>query len=155
MSAVGMSAHGMLHNMSARPRTEITREVPLVQDGWVLFDLQEYRQNRSGERWEEPGPLTAAERRHLDACWHALGLTGATLIVRSRVQLLVDPIVCLDDDLIVNVILRARGDLLIHRMPLLDRRDVSMSNAVLVPDLRLRDHVVATGRYRTDDPRWS
>lgn len=155
MNAADRGADGLLHNMSARPRTEITREVPLVQDGWVLFDLQEYRSNATGGTWEEPGPLTASQRRRLDRSWRRIGLTGATLIVRGRSQPLVEPIVCLDDDLIVNVILRARGDLLIHRMPLLDRRDTSMSNAVLVPEPRLRDHVVASGRYRTEENRWS
>ena len=148
-----MSAGGLLHNMSARPRTEISRVVPVVQEGWVLFDLTEYGRNRTGP-WEEPGPLSADDRMRLDARWREVGLTGATLVIRSRIQPFVEPIVCLDDDLIANVLLRSRGDLLIHSMPLLDDRGTS-SNAVLVPEPRLRDHIVASGHYRSAPPRWS
>jgi hypothetical protein len=148
-----MSAGGLLHNMSARPRTEISRWVPVVQEGWVLFDLTEYGQNRTGP-WEEPGPLSVDDRTRLDARWREVGLTGATLIIRCRTQPFVDPVICLDDDLIANVLLRSRGDLLIHSMPLLDDRGLS-SNAVLVPEPRLRDHIVASGRYRTEPSRWS
>lgn len=147
-----MSAVSVLHGVHSRADREVSRFIPLIQDGWVLFDLNEYRQNDTGP-WEEPGPLTADERERLDARWREVGLTGATLVVRCRIQPLVEPIICLDDDLIVNVLLRTRDDLLVHGMPLLDGRGLT-SSAVLVPEPRLRDHIVASGRYRVCARRW-
>jgi len=134
----------LLGNMSSRPRTDISRSVPTVQRTWVLFDLQQYRAG------DDPGVLDAAELARLDRRWSELGLTGATVVIRSRVAVLdVRPLVCRDEDLILNVLLRVRGNLLIHRMPLLDQCDVTSSSAVLCPDARLHAAVRNAARRRS------
>lgn len=150
MSAVsvqgdGRVGDGLLGNMSSRPRTEIRRDVPAVQQGWVLFDLKHV--------WDaypagtEPDVLTPEQLARLDARWQALGMRGATLVIRSRrAQLGFEPVVCLDEELTLNVLLRVRGNLLIHGMPLLDRRDPLTSNALLCSDRRLHDHVLTIKR---------
>jgi len=130
---------GVLGNMSSRPRTDIQRDVPDVHGTWVLFDLNDHH---SGDG---SGVLDPATLARLDQRWDALGLTGATVVIPSRVAVrLEDHLVCLDEDLILNVVLRVRGNLLIHRMPLLDQQDVSSSRAVLCPDRRLHDIVLAS-----------
>jgi hypothetical protein len=136
---------GLLGNMSSRPRTEIRRDVPAVQQGWVLFDLTlVWDAYRAGT---EPDVLTREQLARLDARWQALGLSGATLVIRSRrAQLGIEPVVCLDEELTLNVLLRVRGNLLIHGMPLLDRADPLTSNALLCPDRRLHDHVLTITR---------
>jgi len=134
----------LLGNMSSRPRTDITRFVPAVQRTWVLFDLQQYRDG------DDPGVLDAEELARLDQRWSELGLTGATVVNRTRAAVLdVRPLVCRDEDLILNVLLRVRGNLLIHRMPLLDQRDASSSSAVLCPDPRLHAIVRNAARRRS------
>jgi hypothetical protein len=50
------------------------------------------------------------------------------------------------------VLLRVRGNLLIHGMPLLDRRDPLTSNALLCPDRRLHDHVLVKRPVRGKYP---
>jgi len=129
----------VLGNMSSRPRTDIRRDVPDVHGSWTLFDLHHYRGG------DEPDVIDGQTLARLDARWASLGLTGASVVIRSRVApRLEEPLICLDEELILNVILRVRGNLLIHRMPLLDRRDALTSNAVLVPDPRLHAAVLAT-----------
>jgi MoxR-like ATPase len=80
----GPVGDGLLGNMSSRPRTEIRRDVPAVQQGWVLFDLTA----RLGRlpAGTEPDVLTPEQLARLDARWHALGLSGATLVIRSRAR---------------------------------------------------------------------
>jgi len=139
MSAVELAGVDVLGNMSSRPRTDIRRDVPDVHAGWVLFDLHRYRGG------DEPDVIDDATLARLDARWRTLGLSGATVVIRSRVAPAVEhSLICLDEELILNVILRVRGNLLIHRMPLLDQRDALTSNAVLVPDARLHAAVLAT-----------
>jgi hypothetical protein len=133
----------LLGNMSARPRSSITRTVPLVQRTWVLFDMNQLPFAR------DPGVLDDDRLARLDRRWSELGLTGATVVIRSRITVPdVAPLVCRDEDLILNVLLRVRGDLLIHRMPLLDQIDPVTSNAVLCPEPRLHAAVKATTRRR-------
>jgi hypothetical protein len=144
---------GLLGNMSSRPRTEIRRDVPAVQQGWVLFDLTDVWRAYTSET--QPDVLTPEQLARLDARWQTLGLRGATLVIRSRVAPLgLEPLVCRDEELTLNVLLRVRGNLLVHGMPLLDRRDPLASNALLCPHPRLHEHVLAvTDPVRGQYPR--
>jgi hypothetical protein len=129
---------GLLENMSSRPRTQIRRDVPPVRQGWVLFDLNLLSTGA------EPDVILPEERARLEARWHALGLTGATLAHRSRVAPPdLEPLPCRDDELILNVLLRVRGNLLIYGMPMLDIRDPTASSALICADERLHAIVVA------------
>ena len=105
------STCGALHNMSARPRTVVTRTVPLLRTPWVAF---------AGPR--KPPSLEAPDLARLDARWRLTGLTGAALLHRFNGDLTehVTPLICGDEDLTLNVLLRARGNLLLAAMPLLD-----------------------------------
>jgi hypothetical protein len=130
---------GLLGNMSSRPRTDIQRVVPPVLRTWVLFTRAELRRGR------DPGVLSATVLARLDRRWRELGLTGASVVSRRGIAVPgVTPLVCRERDLILNVLLRVRGDLLVHRMPLLDRIDPDVSGSVLCADPRLHAAVLAT-----------
>jgi len=133
---------GVLENMSSRPRTEVRRTVPPVRQGWVLFDLNNYG---SGD---EPDVIPPEHHARLEARWQALGLTGATLASRSRVAPpgVEAPLACRDDDLILNVLLRVRGNLLVYGMPKLDIRDPTASSALVCADPRLHAIVVEANK---------
>ena len=102
-----------LANMSARPRTTVTRRVPALRELWVHFL-----------------PLTAAavgadELARLDTWWVAAGLRGAMLLhaVDGDLCRHVRLERCDTPELTLNVLLRARGSLLLADMPLLDVYD--------------------------------
>lgn len=137
----------LLENMSSRPRTDITRVVPLVQQRWVLF-------HRWGHRSVDgPEVFDADVLERLDRRWGELGLTGATVVRRGRANTgRLMPLICEDEDLVLNVLLRVRGNLLIHRMPLLDRYDPDEGEAVLCPDPRLFAIVSAADEAREASP---
>ena len=135
------------------PRVKVLREVPLLQDGWVLFDLSETIDDEDpADPRRRSGPLTPTELAELDARWSRLGLSGGTRVVPLRIAPLVEPVICLDLDLILNVLLRLRGDLLRFGESLRDARGTSTS-AAIVPDQRLHAHVIASGRYRFERRR--
>jgi hypothetical protein len=138
-AVVEASDAGLLGNMSSRPRTEIRRVVPPVQRGWVVFDLL---RSSTGD---EPDVITPEHHARLEERWQALGLTGATLVHPHRHVLpgAGVPLACRDLDLTLNVLLRVRGNLLIHGMPKLERRDPTTSSAVVCADPRLHAIVVA------------
>lgn len=129
---------GLVENMSSRPRTQITRIVPPVQRGWVLFDLNLLSDG------VEPDVIPPEQHARLEERWRDLGLTGATIAHRSRVAPPgVIALPCHDDELILNVLLRVRGNLLIYGMPKLDIRDPIASSALVCADVRLHAIVVA------------
>jgi hypothetical protein len=133
----------VLGNMSSRPRTEIRRVVPAVQRGWVLFALN---RDRSASEFVPP-ELTPALLARLDERWRALGLTGATVVERTRYGAAgIDPVTCIDDELTLNVLLRVREGLLIHAMPLITSTDELGHATVVCADERLRDAVVIANR---------
>ena len=134
---------------ATRPtRVKVLREVPLVEDGWVLFDLVERIDDEDPpDPRRRLGALTPAELAGLDARWRELGLTGGARVFPERVVPLAVPIVCLDLDLILNVLLRLRGDLFLFAGPLHNDRGPATS-AAIVADPRLHAHVIASGRYR-------
>lgn len=133
----------VLGNMSSRPRTEIRRVVPSVQRGWVLFALN---RDRSASEFVPP-ELTPELLARLDERWRALGLTGATIVERTRYGAAgIDPVTCIDDELTLNVLLRVREGLLIHAMPLITSTDELGHATVVCADERLRDAVVIANR---------
>lgn len=133
----------VLGNMSSRPRTEIRRVVPSVQRGWVLFALD---RDRSASEFVPP-QLTPALLARLDERWRALGLTGATIVERTRYGAAgINPVTCIDDELTLNVLLRVREGLLIHAMPLITSTDELGHATVVCADERLRDAVVIANR---------
>jgi len=108
---------GLLRNMSARPRTPIRREIPAIGvpalgNRWLLL-----RPRRPGK----PVSLKAKDVGRLEQQWQQLGLTGAVLLHPATVarQPGVETIVCADADLTLNVLLRARGRLLLAGSPLI------------------------------------
>lgn len=103
---------GLLHNMSARPRTEIRRQVGCVRQPWVGFC------------WAGPTPSLDSDRRaRLDRWWRETGITGAVIVHPLRsiaLPRMVAPQLCAEPVLLLNVLLRTRGNLLLASMPLLD-----------------------------------
>lgn len=90
---------------------QFIRTVPALRQPWVAF------------RWlVDPPTLDAATLARLDEAWAGLGLTGAVLVhpVTDNLAGLVRLHACHDDDLTLNVLLRARGGLVLAAMPLLD-----------------------------------
>ena len=142
IAAVEAPDTGLLGNMSSRPRTDIRRVVPPVQQGWVVFDL---RRSSTGDA---PAVITPEHHARLEERWQALGLTGATLVHPSRYPPsgVEAPLACRDDDLILNVLLRVRGNLLIYGMPKLDVRDPTASSALVCADPRLHAIVVEANK---------
>lgn len=117
---------GLLHNMSARPRTEVRRTIAASGGEWTTF-----------------GPLkrlniTADDRVRLDRHWADLHLTGAALIIPAGTlaDAGVTPRRCRDRDLELNVLLRTRGNLLLFTMGLVEET-----------------YDVLGREYATDDPR--
>jgi hypothetical protein len=100
-----------LANMSARPRTNVTRTVPVLRGRWVHFTPTRTRPYRQD--------LNLAE---LDDWWGHLGFHGAVVLHRPldplRTAAQLRP--CRDRRLTLNVLLRQRDGLLHSRFPLLD-----------------------------------
>lgn len=121
----------LLHNMSARPRTEVAFEIrPVAPAGVARFRL--------------PGSVTIAAATAenpepvLDAAWAGYGLTGAALVFpwHARHAVVYDRAVTATDRvLVLNVLARARAAVLLAGAP-----------AVLDPEYLGRD-------LASDDPR--
>jgi hypothetical protein len=107
---------GVLENMSARPRTPIVRNIPALRPDWTVFtvDLTELT---SGQL-KVSGALAA----ELDERWAKLGFTGAALLrpLGPLEAAGVHPLPCPDRLLTLNILLRARGRLLLEGTPLLE-----------------------------------
>ena len=119
---------GLLHNMSARPTTEVTRTVPPLRAAWVWF------------RWRAAPALDAASCRELDAYWSACGFRGAALVHPLTAELrqaLGSVARCGNELLTSNVLLRLRGSLLLASMPLLDSTEGLARLSVATDDPRL------------------
>ena len=117
----------LLHNMSARPRTQVSYIVPAVRKDWVSFT------------WRRPHPpLDTETRDRLDRGWSTTGIRGAVIIHRLNSDLArrVRMTRCSEPDLVLNVLLRARGSLLLAGMPLIVDTSPLDKNG-----------------YATDDPR--
>ncbi|MEO8698303.1 MAG: hypothetical protein ABI658_32720 [Acidimicrobiales bacterium] len=123
----------LLHNMSARPRTAVTRTVAPTRGDWAAF------------KWSAAPPtLDPHQRRALDVWWERFALRGAALVyARSGMATsTVRVTVCRNDELTLNVLLRSRGSLLIAEMPLLDHPDALRGIELLTDDLRLMKAVL-------------
>ena len=107
---------GVLENMSARPRTPIVRNIPALRPDWTVFtiDLAEL----TGGNLKVSGALAA----ELDERWEKLGFTGAALLrpLGPLEAAGVHPLPCPDRLLTLNILLRARGRLLLEGTPLLE-----------------------------------
>ena len=118
----------LLGNMSARPRTSVTRTVPATRTSWAAF----------GPVRRMPR-LTAELRRDLDDAWRRLAFTGAFIVhLESAVHCdNLDVDVCEDDLLVLNVLLRTRGPLLLAGAPLLTDTAGLAKVTILCDDPRL------------------
>ena len=121
----------LLHNMSARPRTEVTFEIRPVDPGGV-----------ARFRLPDSTTIAAATAEHpeaaLDAAWAGYGLNGAALVFpwHARHAAVYDRAVTATDRvLVLNVLARARAAVLLGKAP-----------AVLDPEYLGRD-------LASDDPR--
>jgi hypothetical protein len=118
---------GVLHNMSARPRTTVTTKVPPLRGRWVSFTLGHVP------------ALDDADCRRLDAVWQRCGLSGAALVhpLSTEIVEAVELVTSTDDDLNVNVVLRTRGSLLLAGMPLIEYADGLVGHTLVSDDPRL------------------
>lgn len=119
---------GLLHNMSARPRTPVTYLVPALRRPWVSFS------------WRGRRPVLDARRlATLDEHWAGTGLRGAVIVHPMSEYLAerVRPHACTDRELTLNVLLRTRGDLLLAAMPLVDDPAALTKRIVATDDPRL------------------
>lgn len=120
----------MLANMSARPRTEVLRRVPVVRSTWRSFSDSAV-----------PAALTATQRSELDAYWVSLSLTGMVLVLAatpSRVAATA-PKPCVEEKLLLNVVLRTRGNLLLAETPLLAEIPRPTGTVWLIDDPRITE----------------
>jgi len=121
---------GMLANMSARPRTEVLRRVPIVRNTWHSFSDTAL-----------PAALTAKQRNELDAYWASLALTGMVLVLPATPSRLAAtaPKPCAAEKLLLNVILRTRGNLLLAETPLLAEIPRPSGAVWLIDDPRITE----------------
>ena len=128
LSVEKTSGEALLGNMSARPRTSVTRIVPATRMSWVVF----------GPVHHIPR-LTTTLRRELDEEWRSLAFTGAFIVHldsavrRDGLQI----VTCSDDHLVLNVLLRTRGTLLLAGAPLLGATGGLANSTILCDDPRL------------------
>ena len=121
----------LLHNMSARPRTEVAFEIrPIGATGVARFRLP--------DSTTIAGVTAEALDGELDAAWAGYGLSGAALVFpwSARHAVVYErPVTATDRLLVVNVLARARAAVLLAGAP-----------AVLDPEYLGRD-------LASDDPR--
>jgi hypothetical protein len=117
--------------MSARPRTDVSRTIPVLRNRWILF---------AGPT--KPPRLDVDVLARLDEQWRSIGMTGAALLhpVTGDLTQHVVPAACRDRRLTLNVLLRARGSLLLAAMPLLDDPDAVVGVRMATDDPRLVAH---------------
>jgi hypothetical protein len=139
-----VGAPGTLSNMSSRPRTMITRRISPVGTDWVEFSLEHVGVNIASLELDN----SLLER--LEVSWQQLGLTGATLLRPAEALRTAGarPALCLDADLTLNVILRARGRLLLAVSPLIDDLYGETVTSVATDDPRL---VAAAARHKAEN----
>lgn len=123
-------AGGILANMSARPRTEVLRRVPAVRGAW-----------RSFSDTALPATLTRRQRDDLDAYWASLAITGMVLVLPATPSRLAatTPKPCAEEKLLLNVILRTRGNLLLAETPLLAEIPRPSGAVWLIDDPRITE----------------
>jgi hypothetical protein len=128
-----------LANMSARPRTSVSREIRPIRQTWVSFT------------WTGIKPRLTKERlSSLDMVWRDTGFTGCALLqpVSEAVRKL-SPHVCRDSDIILNVLLRSRSGILISTSPLLEDTSILRGLSLASDDPRLCALVVSGSNWRT------
>lgn len=118
---------GLLHNMSARPRTPVTCTVQPIRRTWVSFAIPQ-RLRLDGRR-----------RAILDKFWSSYGFTGAALVhpAPANPSALGRVVACRDDDLACNVVLRTRGSLLLAEMCLIADTTGLAGKSLISSDHRL------------------
>ncbi len=118
-------------------RTQITLEAVVVRDTWVRF------------RWSAPRPTLSGDAlSRLDSLWRQTGFSGAAFVVAATDETVrhTVPLHCPDQDLVANVLLRTRGDLLLGESPLLDDPLVLDERDLLSDDPRL--HALTQRAFR-------
>jgi hypothetical protein len=139
----GCPPPALLHNMCARPRTEVAFEVPPVDSAAVARFLLPEGVSLSATRAE-------TTEANLDSAWADYGLTGAALVFpwSARHAVVHDrALTATDRMLVVNVLARARAAVLLASAPaVLDSEYLGRDLAS--DDPRLVALVEATGAAR-------
>ena len=149
--SVSTAPPGLLHNMSSRPRTEVTLRVEPIDARLGSFSLdgmgrQLSRIVQGRTRATQRDRLAtfvcrnddvAGLAERLDRAWALLALRGAVLLYPSVSGVHADGAThCRDPFLVLNVLARARGNLLLSDAPLvLERR--ALDRRVVTDDPRL------------------
>jgi hypothetical protein len=145
---------GLLHNMSGRPRTNVVIRVDPIDTRLASFSLDDMgpalsriirRRTRATQRQTlatfvcANGAASLTER--LNHAWALLALRGAVLLyvgVSGPHSVAATP--CRDPLLVLNVLARARGDLLLPDAPLV-LQPRALDRRVVTDDPRLTSHV--------------
>ncbi|MCZ7535035.1 MAG: hypothetical protein M5T61_03180 [Acidimicrobiia bacterium] len=158
-AAASESAPPALHNMSGRPRTEVTVSTPSVDDVVVSFSLDGMGSKigrLQQRRW------TTVERRRvaelvlrldgakltaqLDEAWEAMALDGAALLWSGGQER--DCPSCAEPLLALNVLSRSRDNLLLAESdPVLAK--ATLARRLFTDDPRLTSLVVGPGGARS------
>jgi len=142
------SSLGVLHNMSSRPRTPVKIRVDPIDRPLASFSLDNMgseltgivrgrtraTQRKSLAQFVCQGDVPSLAER-LDAAWEPLALRGAVLLYAgiSTPCLIVR---CRDPLLVLNVLARARGNVLLPDAPLV-LQPRSLDRCVVTDDPRL------------------
>jgi hypothetical protein len=126
---VSANGVGWLANMSAKPRTPVIVHVEALRAWWLSFDLEGLGSavarlvgstSRATTRTNVAALVTRGDSRAvtdvLDAAWAALGLRGAILLHHQPPQGF-DPMQVDDPLLVLNVLGRARSNVVCARSP--------------------------------------
>lgn len=153
-ASVSTAPPGLLHNMSSRPRTQVQVHVEPIDTRLGSFSLDDLGRQlsrivRGRTRTTQRDKLATFVCRHdvaglaerLDQAWALLALRGAVLLYPGASGVSADRVTrCRDPFLVLNVLARARGNLLLPDAPLvLEPR--ALDRRVLTDDPRLTSHV--------------
>ena len=156
-----MSRPELLHNMSSRPRTPVAIHVEPIDEYLTSFSLEGLT---AALNRVVPGRTRATLRLSLaefvckgdvaelstilEHAWDPLGLRGAVLLYAGPSGVCYPPVQpCRDPLIVLNVLARARGNVLLPDAPLV-LQPRSLDRCVMTDDPRLAD-LVAGGRDRT------
>jgi hypothetical protein len=143
---------GLLHMGGGKPRTQVVVRIRPIDPGLGSFSLDDMGpelsrigQGRTRARRRETlaafvcrGDVAGLAKR-LDQAWALLALRGAVLLYASGSGSFRVP-ACRDPLLVLNVLARARGDLLLPDAPLV-LQPRALNRRVVTDDPRLTSHV--------------
>jgi hypothetical protein len=154
-ASISTAPPGLLHNMSSRPRTQVQVHVEPIDTRLGSFSLDDLGrqlsrivQGRTRATQRDRlatfvcrNDVVASLAERLDHAWALLALRGAVLLYPGASGVSTDRVTrCRDPFLVLNVLARARGNLLLPDAPLvLEPR--ALDRSVLTDDPRLTSPV--------------